>query len=169
MSHDLSLTCGIYHCGGNVENVVEERDNRGATCGKMYLSRLIQFGLMYPPFWFSMLESKKATLIFTGKKILKITISGSFITSSKLSHTISTLDSMACNMEGYVKLIDRLSSPSDQPIHCISHPSEEQTSAELNISCIICIQVHGFTTCNPHFCKKGSCTVKGPSEVSTQK
>src|SRR5882724_3522190 len=27
MSHDLSQTCGTYYCGGNVENVVEERDN----------------------------------------------------------------------------------------------------------------------------------------------
>src|SRR5882724_6170202 len=25
---DLSLTCGIYHCGENVENVVEEMNNR---------------------------------------------------------------------------------------------------------------------------------------------
>src|SRR5882724_8158541 len=57
---------------------------------------------------------------------------------------ISTLDSMACNMEGHIKLIDRLSNPSDQLIHHISHPSEEQTLAELNISCFICIQVHGF-------------------------
>src|SRR5882724_10129053 len=77
-------------------------------------------------------------------KILKITISGSFITSSKLSHTISTLDSMACNMEGHIKLIDRLSSPSDQLIHHISHPSKEQTSAKLNVSCFICVQVHGL-------------------------
>src|SRR5882724_8163414 len=38
-------------------------DNRGATNGKMYLRSLIQLGLMYPPFWFSMLESKKAMLI----------------------------------------------------------------------------------------------------------
>src|SRR5882724_11715014 len=27
-SGDLSLTCGTYHCGENVENVVEEMDNR---------------------------------------------------------------------------------------------------------------------------------------------
>ena len=49
---DLSLTCGTIHCGGDVENVVEERDNmdpkgdkvplgnnRGATHGKLYLRR----------------------------------------------------------------------------------------------------------------------------------
>src|SRR5882724_6021836 len=71
---------------------------------------------MYPPFWFSTLESKKAMLIFTGRKISKITISGSSVTSSELSHTISTLDSMACNMEGHVKLIDRLFIPSDLSI-----------------------------------------------------
>ena len=29
---------------------------------------MIQFGLMYPPFWFSMLEYKKATLILLEEK-----------------------------------------------------------------------------------------------------
>jgi len=60
----------------NVENVAEGtdnkdpkgdkvplRDNRDATQGKLYLRSLIWLGLMYPPFWFSMLKSKKATLI----------------------------------------------------------------------------------------------------------
>jgi len=27
-SHDLGLTCGTYHCGENMENAVEEMDNR---------------------------------------------------------------------------------------------------------------------------------------------
>jgi len=67
---------------------------------------------------------------------------------------ISTLDSMACNMECHVNLIDRLSSPSDWLIHHISHPSEEQTSAEWNISCFICVQIHSFTACNPHSVRK---------------
>src|SRR5882724_11900599 len=137
-SHDLGPTCAIYHRGGNVEKSVEGKDNRdperdkvplgdnrGATHGKMYFRRLIWISLMYPPFWFSTLKYKKAMLIFTGRKILKITISGSFITSSELSHTISTLDSTACNIEGQIKLIDRLSSPSNRLIHHISHPSEE--------------------------------------------
>ena len=75
-SRDLRLTCGTVHCGGNVGTMVEERDNRnskgdkvplvdnrGATCGKIYLRSLIQLGLMYPPFWFSTLKSKKAMLI----------------------------------------------------------------------------------------------------------
>jgi len=39
---------------------------------------------------------------------------------------------MACNMEGQINLIDRLSSPSDRLIHCISHLSEEETLAKLN-------------------------------------
>src|SRR5882724_3718458 len=73
---DLGPTCGTYYCRENVENVVEAMDNRilketechletnrGATHGKGYLRSLIQLGLMYPPFWFSMLESKKAMLI----------------------------------------------------------------------------------------------------------
>src|SRR5882724_6416450 len=89
---------------------------------------------MYPPFWFSMLESKKAMLILL-KGNFKISISEGLIVSSKPSCTISTLDSTNCNMEGHVKLIDRLSSPSDRLIHQISHPSEEQTLAKLNLSC----------------------------------
>jgi len=181
-SHNLSPTCGTYHCGGNVENGVEETDNsdpkrdkvpfgdnRGATLGKLYLRSLIQFGLMYPPFWFSMLEFKKAILILLEGKTLKITVSGCFVISSELSHMISTLDSTACNMEGHVKLINRLSSPSNQLIHHISHLSKEQTLAKPNVSCFICIWVHSFTAFNLHLCKKGSHGVKGPSEVSTQK
>ena len=54
-SCNLSPTCGTYHCGWNVENTVEKtdnrdtkgakvplRDNRGATCGKLYLRCLIR-------------------------------------------------------------------------------------------------------------------------------
>src|SRR5882724_9659248 len=100
---------------------------------------MVQLGLIHPPFWFSMPESKKATLILLEGKTLKITVSGSFIISSKFSHMISTLDSTACNTEGHIKLIDRLSSPSDRLIHHVSCLSEEQTSAEPNVSCLICI------------------------------
>jgi len=67
------------------------RDNRSATCGKLYLRSLIQLGLMYPPFWFSMLESKKATLILLEGKTLKIFISEGLIISSKcLTHGFHT-------------------------------------------------------------------------------
>ena len=75
-SCNLGPTCGTCHHGGNVENVVEETDNRdpkgdkvplgdnrGATHGKLCLRSLVWLGLMYPPFWFSMLKYKKATLI----------------------------------------------------------------------------------------------------------
>jgi len=61
------------------------RDNRGATHGKLYLRSLVWLGLMYPPFGFSTLETKQAMLILLEGKTLKITISGSFITSSELS------------------------------------------------------------------------------------
>jgi len=86
-----------------MENAVEETDNRGpkgdkvplrdnrsATCGKLYLRSLIQLGLMHPPFCFSILKSKKAMLILLEGKTLKITISGSFVTSSELSHNFHT-------------------------------------------------------------------------------
>src|SRR5882724_11042636 len=58
-SCDLSPTCGTYYCGRNVEDAVEERDNRilketkchsetnrGATHGKVYLRSLIWSGLI---------------------------------------------------------------------------------------------------------------------------
>jgi len=54
-------------------NAVEEINNRTlkeTRCHswKMDLRSLIQVGLMYPPFWFSTLKSKKAMLILTGRK-----------------------------------------------------------------------------------------------------
>ena len=79
-------------------------DNKGATHGKCILRSLIWSGLMYPPFWFSMLKSKKAMLILLEGNF-NIIISEGLIVSSKLSHTIFTLDSMTCHMEG---LINRL-------------------------------------------------------------
>src|SRR5882724_6860809 len=135
--------------------VIHRFHNLGLNCathGKLYLRSLIWLGLMYPPFWFSMLESKKAMHILLEGNIERSL--SCLITSSELSHTISTLDSMACNTEGHVKLINRLSSPSDRLIHHISHLSKEQTLAEPNVSCLICVRVHGFTACNLHFCKK---------------
>jgi len=73
--HRWKHRVATYHYGGNVENV-EERDNRnpkgdkvplgdnrGATHGNFYLMRCF-VGLMYPPFLFSTLESKQATLIW---------------------------------------------------------------------------------------------------------
>jgi len=64
----------------NVENAVEERDNRNpnrdkvllgdnrsVTCGKLYLRSLIWLGLMYPPFWFSMLKYKIGYTHITGR------------------------------------------------------------------------------------------------------
>ena len=38
------------------------KDNRGATHRKLYLRSLIWLGVMYPPLWFSTLESEKAML-----------------------------------------------------------------------------------------------------------
>jgi len=47
----------------------------------------------------------------------KIIISEGLVISSKLSHTIFTLDSTTCNMKGHIKLVDRLSNPLDRLIH----------------------------------------------------
>jgi len=53
---------------------VEERDNKDPKGDKVPLvekfvfKEMIWLGLMHPPFWFSMLESKKATLILLEEK-----------------------------------------------------------------------------------------------------
>src|SRR5882724_2238355 len=52
------------------EDKVPLRDNRGATHGKLYLRSLIQLGLMYPHFWFSILKSKKGSAHITGRNIV---------------------------------------------------------------------------------------------------
>jgi len=39
------------------------------------------------------------------------------VISSELSYMIVTLDSTTCNMEGHIKLFNRLSDPSDRLIH----------------------------------------------------
>src|SRR5882724_9290796 len=91
------------------------------------------------------------------------------VISSELSHMIVTLDFTICNMEGHIKLFNRLSDASDRLIHQISHPSEEQTPVELNLLCFICIWVHGFSVCNPKFCKKNPHGIKDSSDGSSRK
>src|SRR5882724_5980570 len=127
-------------------------DNRGATHGKRYLRSLIWLGLMFPPFWFSTLKYKKATLILLeGNSRTSYLKRKRDLSYPPSSHKIVTLDFTTCNMEGHVKLFDRLSGPSDRLIHQISHPSKEQTLVEPNLSCFICIWVlSGFVQSNTH-------------------
>src|SRR5882672_7781376 len=73
-----------------------------------------------------------------------------------LTFTVLILASSTPETREHIKLLDRLSEPSTKLIHCISHPSEEEEESEPNNSCSICIRVHGFTVCNPLFCKKAS-------------
>src|SRR5882724_7234812 len=61
------------------------------------------------------------------------------IVSSELSHTIFILDCTTCDTKEHVKLVDRLSDPSDRLIHRILHRSEEQISGEPNLACFICV------------------------------
>src|SRR5882724_6793969 len=68
--------------------------------------------------------------------------------------------------EERTKLLDHLSEPSSQLIHCVSHAPEEDISAEVVTVCFICVRVHGFASCIPTFCKKGLSvisTAKKPS------
>src|SRR5882724_8619779 len=146
------------------------RDNRGATHGKVYLRSLIWSGLMYPPFWFSRLKSKKAMLILLeGNLRTSYLKKGWLVISSELLYTFVTLDFTTCNTKGHIKLFNRLSDPSDRLIHQISHPSEEQILAKPNLSCFICIWVHGFSVCNPQFCKKNCHGTKDLSSKSSRK
>jgi len=135
----------LINCGENVESAVEEMDNRILKETKCHsetievplmesvFKALIQSGLMYPPFWFSMLASKKAMLIllkgnlrtFYLKKGLVISLSS----HTRFSHWIPQL----AIWRDMLKLFDRLSDPSHRLIHRISHPSEEQTLVELNL------------------------------------
>src|SRR5882724_4896568 len=57
--------------------------------------------------------------------------------------------------EEHTKLLNRLSEPSSWLIHQVSHPPEEDISAEIVTACFICVRVHGFASCVPTFCKKG--------------
>src|SRR5882724_6158192 len=71
-----------------------------------------------------------------------------------LSILAAILASLTSITEEHTKLLDHLSEPSSQLIHCISHPLKEDVSAEVLNSCFICVQVHGFASCVPTFCKK---------------
>jgi len=66
---------------------------------------------------------------------------------------ISTLDSMACNMECHVNLIDRLL------VFRLTYPSYFTSIWGTDISWMehlmfICVQIHSFTACNPHSVRK---------------
>ena len=128
---------------------------------------MIELSLMHPPFWFSMLKYKQATLILLEGNLRSLT-PGSLIISSKCPYMVPILDPSASNMQEHINLIDRLTDPSDHLINHISHPPMEQTLTELNTLCFICVWVHSFRSCNPHFCKKLSPIINGPSEVQSQ-
>src|SRR5882724_3126302 len=70
--------------------------------------------------------------------------------------------------EEHTKLLDHLSEPSSWLIRRVSHPPEEDTSAEVVTACFICIRVHGFASCVPTFCKKGL-SVISTAEKPSQK
>src|SRR5882724_3226650 len=71
-----------------------------------------------------------------------------------LSFTEVILASSTPITEERTKLLDHLSEPSSRLIHHVSHPPEEDVSAEVVTACFICVRVHGFASCVPTFCKK---------------
>src|SRR5882724_10901003 len=99
-------------------------DNRGATHGKGYLRSLIWLGLMYPPFWFSTLKSKKATLILLEGNLrtsyLKKRGSSYPLSShTQLSHWILQLETWRDTLSS---LIDPLTARIDPSIESHIHP-----------------------------------------------
>src|SRR5882724_8328800 len=117
-----------------MENAVQERDNRGATHGKLYLRSLAQLGLMYPPFWFSTLESKKAMLILLEGNIrtsyLKKSGSSYPLSShTQLSHWISQLATWRDTLSSSIdSLTPRIDSSIEFHIHPRSRHWSSQTS-----------------------------------------
>src|SRR5882724_11798602 len=85
-----------------------------------------------------------------------------------LSFTEVILASSTPITEERTKLLDHLSEPSSRLIHRVSHPPKEDISAEVVMVCFICIQVHGFASCVPTFCKKGL-SVISTAEKPSQK
>ena len=132
---------GSYHCGDKVPL----RDNRSATHRKLYL----RHG--------SVLFNASSLLDLYAHNLERLSRSSSAL--RKVPHISQALlyvilmATLIPVMEEHTKLIDCLSEPSPQLIHCIAHLSEEEMLAEKNTSCFICIWVHGFTLWNHNFCQ----------------
>src|SRR5882724_6955919 len=124
----------------------------------MYLKHMIRFIGMYPPFLTTTLASKRTTLInlesFT-KEEHSLALERFSHHPISLSFTKVILASSTPITEEHTKLLDHLSEPSSQLIHRVSHPPEEDVSAEIVTVCFICVRVHSFASYIPTFCKKG--------------
>src|SRR5882724_438454 len=124
---------------------------------------------MYPPFLTSMLASKRTMLIhlesFTKKSIHQLL--RDFHTTRPLSLLQKVIPASSTPItEEHTKLLDCLSEPSSRLIHHISHPSEEDVSAEVVTVCFICIWVHSFASSVPTFCKKGLSVISTAEKLS---
>src|SRR5882724_11756982 len=144
------------------------RDNRGATQGEYVFKEFDSVRKCILPSG-SLCSNLNRLRSYYWKEKPRSFILEELVIPSKLSHMIFILDSTTCNTKEHIKLVDRLSDPSDRLIHQISHPSKEQISGKPNLACFICIRVHSFLACNPSFCKKNSRATKGPSASSTRK
>src|SRR5882724_6504819 len=99
---------------------------------------------MYPPFLTSRSHLKRTTLIKSGKfykkRIHQLLRDFHITRSLSLSLTEVILASSTPITEERTKLLDRLSEPSSRLIHRVSHPPEEDVSAEVVTTCFICVQ-----------------------------
>src|SRR5882724_3327086 len=111
----------------------------------MYLKHMIRFIVMFPPFLTTTLASKRTTLInlesFTKEEHSSALKRFSHHLIS-LSFTEVILASSTPITEEHTKLLDRLSEPSSQLIHRVSHPPKEDTLAEVVTACL---SASGFT------------------------
>src|SRR5882724_10363447 len=107
---------------------------------------MIWLSLMYPPFLTSMLTSKGLHSYFWKGSLRSFIGSQEIFTPPKFSFNIAvTLASLIPITEEHIKLLDCLSEPLSQLIHCISHPGKEDISAEV-------VTVFYLHSC-PQFCK----------------
>src|SRR5882724_4918515 len=135
----------------------------------MYLKHTIRFIGMYPPFLTTMLASKR-TMLINLESFTKEEHSSALKRFShhpiSLSFTEVILASSIPITQEHAKLLDCLSEPSSRLIHRISHPPEEDILAEVVTVCFICVQVHGFASCVPSFCKKGLSVISTSEKLS---
>src|SRR5882724_11595277 len=124
---------------------------------------------MYPPFWFSTLESKYATLILLEGKTKIIYLRRAHCIFRALTHDFHYwIPQLSIRRNTLSWATDSPILQIDSSIESHIHP-RNRYQANQTLPVFFCVRVHGFLTCNPTFCKKNSCGTKGPSASSTWK
>jgi len=131
---------------------------------KTVFKEMLQFCLMHPPFWFSTLKSKKATLIWLEGKYSRSLL------WEALSYLLNDHTQFLQWIPQLLTWRGTLRSWIDSPVpltdsFIISHILPSQTK---HLMFHLCPST-SFESCNPYLCKKDSPILNSPSEVSTWK